>query len=537
MSETLNDMMSGNVVIIHPGSLYLRIGKGSDASPVKIIHAIARRRKSEGVAHQDTLLIPQAKLGTVSWNTLDDARLQVFQALSKVIRRDGTKREPPSSARVLELNSTIQPEKIESDKNLDEAKDFDEVIVGDEVLTIPSALPYNVHFPFKRGDLNLHSGVGGSLSSILMDLQEIWSRSIETHLGIQSVDLRHYKAVLVIPTLYRRNTIKHYLSLLLLNMGFGGCFVVQDHVAATFGAGLAAACVVDIGDQKTSISCVEDGISQPSSRIQLGYGGSDISQLLFFLSKQTGFTYKSCNTANVNDGLILHQIKEEKCNLNLDEASLVRHIFNVEKFGKSPLRYSLYLGDEAIVAPLGYFQTDLLEVTGKKSVNVMGKDPGDSEDPHDHLYLRETSRKYTKTGDIQNDDPDFEDNDLETVGPDIGSDIVPIDQAIFRSIDMCINDDMKRKMFGSILIVGGGFRFPGAAQYLQARLAQLLGTNNPPAVEVMMDPKDGDSDLTVWRGAAVMAAMESAQELWIKPREWAKHGQKILRERAPFPWA
>ena len=59
MSETLNDMMSANVVIIHPGSLYLRIGKGSDTSPTKIIHAIARRRKTDGVVHQDPLLIPQ----------------------------------------------------------------------------------------------------------------------------------------------------------------------------------------------------------------------------------------------------------------------------------------------------------------------------------------------------------------------------------------------------------------------------------------------------------------------------------------------
>lgn len=533
----MNDMMSANVVIIHPGSLYLRIGKGSDNSPTKIVHAIARRRKSEGVAFQDPLLIQQTKLDTVSWNTLDDARLQVFQALAKVIRRDGTKREPPASARVLELNSTIQPEKIESSENLDEAQDFDEVIVGDDVARIPSSLPYNVHFPFRRGDLNLHSGVGGSLSSILVDLQEIWSRSIEKHLGIQCVDLKHYKAVLVIPALYKRSTIKHYLSLLLLNMGFAGCFVVQDHVAATFGAGLAAACVVDIGDQKTSISCVEDGISLPNSRIHLGYGGADITQLLYFLSKQTGFPYKNCNPAALSDALVLHSIKEAQCNMNLDEAQLVRHIFNIEKFGQSPVRYSLYLGDEAIVAPLGFFQTDLLEVTGRKSASVMGKDPGDSEDPHDHLYLRETSRKYTKTGDIQNDDPDFDDNDLETVGPDIGAEIVPIDQAIFRSIDMCISDDMKRKMFGAILVVGGGFRFPGGAQYLQARLAQLLGSANPPTVEVMMDPKESDSDLTVWRGAAVLASMESAQELWIKPREWAKHGQKLLRERAPFPWA
>lgn len=40
----------------------------------------------------------------------------------------------------------------------------------------------------------------------------------------------------------------------------------QESVCATFGAGVSSACVVDIGDQKTAISCVEDGLSQKKSR-------------------------------------------------------------------------------------------------------------------------------------------------------------------------------------------------------------------------------------------------------------------------------
>ena len=59
--------------------------------------------------------------------------------------------------------------------------------------------------------------------------------------------------------------------------------MIQDHVAGTFGSGLAAACVVDVGDQKISISCVEDGVSQSNTRIHLGYGGSDVTQLLHHL--------------------------------------------------------------------------------------------------------------------------------------------------------------------------------------------------------------------------------------------------------------
>lgn len=42
--------------------------------------------------------------------------------------------------------------------------------------------------------------------------------------------------------------------------------VHQESVCATFGSGLSSACVVDVGDQKTSICCVEDGVSHRNSR-------------------------------------------------------------------------------------------------------------------------------------------------------------------------------------------------------------------------------------------------------------------------------
>ena len=41
---------------------------------------------------------------------------------------------------------------------------------------------------------------------------------------------------------------------------------LQESVCATFGAGLPYACVVDVGDQKTSVCCVDDGMSQQATR-------------------------------------------------------------------------------------------------------------------------------------------------------------------------------------------------------------------------------------------------------------------------------
>lgn len=46
------------IIIIQPGSLNLRIGRASDITPHRMLHAIARRRKPRGHIHRDIILPP-----------------------------------------------------------------------------------------------------------------------------------------------------------------------------------------------------------------------------------------------------------------------------------------------------------------------------------------------------------------------------------------------------------------------------------------------------------------------------------------------
>lgn len=55
-------------------------------------------------------------------------------------------------------------------------------------------------------------------------------------------------------------------------------------------------------------------------------------------------------------------------------------------------------------------------------------------------------------------------------------------------------------------------------------------------VEVIMSNKEIDSENTTWKGAAVMAHLESAFELWIYAQEWEKYGARLLREKSVFIW-
>ena len=48
---------------------------------------------------------------------------------------------------------------------------------------------------------------------------------------------------------------------------------------------------------------------------------------------------------------------------------------------------------------------------------------------------------------------------------------LPLDAAIVRSIESCPNDDLKRKMYNCVLLVGGSSRFRGMPKYLHGKLA------------------------------------------------------------------
>lgn len=63
----LQQIQAQTIIVIHPGSLYLRIGRASDLNPHTLLHVVARKRLPSGAVHHDTFL-PQKvpKVGNVS---------------------------------------------------------------------------------------------------------------------------------------------------------------------------------------------------------------------------------------------------------------------------------------------------------------------------------------------------------------------------------------------------------------------------------------------------------------------------------------
>lgn len=317
-------------------------------------------------------------------------------------------------------------------------------------------------------------------------------------------------------------------------------------------------CVVDIGDQKISISCVEDAISHPNTRLKLNFGGGDVTMCFFWLLQKCSFPYKECNPKNNQDAALLNHLKEQYCHIDLDICGSQEKSFIINRPNQSPSRYVLQIADELIISPLSLFYTDLLKftlgTTPREKVIQIQKTLGqdfDSEDCFNAEFLRETSRRNAKdqteitfNADSNAVDPEeegevddlikFNANDFQTSN----GEIIGLDSAILQSIEHLSNDDLKRKMYNCILLVGGGSKIPGLQKWLQNKIRQGTPQNYrmDNSQDNVVTVKDIDPSNVCWRGAALMTTLESAEELWISKEDWNNYGVRVLREKVPFIW-
>ena len=401
---------------------------------------------------------------------------------------------------------------------------------------------------FFRGKLNIHNGVGGSITSVIADLESIWSFAIEKYLNISVNDLKNYKAVLTIPDVYNRNHVKHLIDLLINGLKFESCIVLLESLCSTFGAGLSYACVVDCGDQKTSICCVEDGFSSRYTRLTMDFGGNDITQLFYYLIKQRNFPFASCKPQSRICGVLLQELKENCCHVNLDICDVQQKQFTVQIPEQPALSYTFFVGDECMLAPLALFYPELFALTNVNNrIHILHRNEGDPDDPFDENYLIQTKRKYGETieaggqtGDTGNADQaeldELDQADVSTNEKEISTEmLLGIDQAILQCIDRCDSDEIKRKMYSCILITGGGMSFVGIDKWLHSRLSMQIPLQyRGQQIDIIVKPKDTDPRILTWKGATLVCLLDTAQEMWMNKSEWEKSSIRILREKASF---
>ncbi|CAP99426.1 actin-like protein arp8 [Penicillium rubens] len=399
--ETPAEMAGSKVIVIHMGSQNLRIGLASDALPKTLPMVIARKAatnesedydepKPKRFKHDDGSEMEPEKAFGPEWSS----HFNRMSADLKVHMRQNKRRMLPNSKEmVVNYNRRTVPEIISEHNDPMRAEWTElsspppEYIVGQPALRVPdSSKPrYKLYWPIRNGWCNEKDYT--SKRSLFLDISLIVEDAIKNQLRLTSKkDWTQYSCVFVIPDLYDKSYVTQVLDMLMREFAFARVCFIQESLAATFGAGFTSACVVDIGAQKTSICCVEEGMCIENSRVNLKYGGQDVTETFVKMMLHDHFPYADINLWRRHDFLLAEELKKNICTMN--EASVSPQVFDfhLRVAGQDTRKYTFKAFDEVHLAPMGVFEPDIFDNSDKiigrrtlidRSVDIYDGSPND----------------------------------------------------------------------------------------------------------------------------------------------------------------
>ncbi|KAL1944865.1 hypothetical protein VTO73DRAFT_2485 [Trametes versicolor] len=402
------------VVVIHPGSRFLRIGRACDVTPLTIPNVIARKHTvpvSEPVYVQGISRPKEdRKRATPSTsasngdeyavNVASDDPFDTKVAAITVSLRDRMRfyklRVTPNAAGIATtFNEQFKPEIIPEQNDpysVDWIYSSDEpYYVGEEALRIadPERMGYVTRWPIYGGNFNTRDYP--SMQLIYSDVETIFREALKQK-GIEASAYKDYSVVLVIPDYYDRAYVEALVRILLLDMGFKQFCAQQESLASTYGAGISNACVVDMGVVKTSIACVDDGLVVADTRMVLSMGGNDITEFLYVLLEKIGFPYRDIDLARSYDWNVMEDLKARLCTLAEGDVALNLYDFSVRRPGKPTEKYGLRAYDEIILAPMCLFEPRVIEFERKKAgMRFLMRAPDMAEE-----MVEQSSEKFTE---------------------------------------------------------------------------------------------------------------------------------------------
>lgn len=492
-------------------------------------------------------------------------------------------RTPPET--ISEHNDPMRIEWTEIPKNPKDAPDF---VTGKEALRIPddSNPRYKLLWPLQHGWYNEHDY--SNKTALFEDIATIIEDAIKQQLSLRKKkDWAQYGCVFVIPDLYERQYVIQILEMLMREFGFGRVCFIQESLAATFGAGYVSCCVVDIGAQKTSICCVEEGMCIENSRVNLKYGGADVTDLFMKMMLFDHFPYSDINLKRRYDYLLAEELKTRFCTLNEAEISVQLYDFHVRAPRQDTRKYTFKTYDEVLLAPRAFFEPSIFDhsekLKGRRKLVGRSEDLYDGS-PNDPVSAAQSAIVQLINPQAAAPEPSFNgdsnnvltastpmrhalnhfsrfndselpasalgspapegdgtpvpagegnlDGMLTALGSSVRDDVLPVislDEAILTSIVHGSRSDVKkeRDFLGAVMVIGGGSQIPGFHTYLEEKLKQ----RRPGYVKdivIGMAPRELDPQGVMWKGASVFGKLRGTNDSWIGRMEYDRLGARLL---------
>ncbi|CAJ2510054.1 Uu.00g059540.m01.CDS01 [Anthostomella pinea] len=380
-AATVNDGTDpSKVIVIHPGSQNLRIGFASDALPKTIPMTIATKfPQTEAEIHE---ALPrrhfEAKTTDQQYGEEWSKKYQKMCGDLKVDMRANKRKVLPNSKElVVNYNRRTEPEKIPLHNDplqidwtdvstLEDPDSPASCFLGHAAQRVPddSNPKFKLWWPIQYGWLNEDDYTAAE--HLYDDFETLLDKAIRQELGLtRNSAWKNYSCVFVIPDLYDKKYVELVLKSCMTWFEFSRICFIQESMAATFGAGYTQACVVDVGAQKTSIACVEDGLCIEESRINLKYGGYDVTDTFIKMMLYDNFPYQEINLRRRYDFLLAEELKMKHCTMSQADISVQLYQFHLRAPNQPTYKYQFKTYDEVILAPMGFYDPVIFDNSTK----------------------------------------------------------------------------------------------------------------------------------------------------------------------------
>ncbi len=291
--------------------------------------------------------------------------------------------------------------------------DKPKVLVGRDALTIPNESQYILRKPIKYGYFNTEY----HHQSVLDDITKIVEYCLINVLQINKKTYGNFQVVLLIPDLFIKTQVKSLVNVFLKSFSFKAIFLHLESVMSSFGAALQSACVLDIGADKISVCCVDEGIILEDSIIRRNFGCDDLTKFFYLLLKRKNVkNYFPCEQIclnkkiyknnivnnNINQSYhyrIIEKLKEAECefpNLQNPTAQFIPKNCKIwlQRKNFATKMFNITLSEAAYLTPLALLNADLFESIRKVKVpaigffnDIYGEMYPDPEDTYEELIL------------------------------------------------------------------------------------------------------------------------------------------------------